>query len=198
MTLAVPGLPELSWTHTAGSGRIADGCLVLQAAANTDWFNDPLGRPRSDRATALAFEPDGDFALSARVEVRRPRSTFDAGVLAIFSDQEHWAKLCFEFSPQGQAMVVAVVTNEYSDDCNSTVITDDAVWLRICRIGPAWAFHYSLDGMVWNFVRLFRLHATEPPVVGFLAQAPTGESAEATFADIRLGSRVPTDLRDGS
>src|SRR5699024_6132347 len=113
--------------------------------------------PSRQDATSLGFTPEGDFQFSARVEVPGPRTTFDAGVLTLWVDSQYWAKLCFEYSPQGTAMVVSVVTNGYSDDANSWLVDGDAVYLRICRIGPAYAFHASADGHTWDFVRLFRL-----------------------------------------
>ena len=59
-----------------------------------------------------------------------------------------WAKLCFEYSPQREPMVVSVVTRGLSDDCNSFVVDGATVWLRIARVGSAFAFHASTDGAV--------------------------------------------------
>lgn len=196
----VDHLPPLAWTHTAGDAEFDpdDGELRLRAAAGVDWSNDAVGAPPVHGATMLGFAvPDHDFTLSARVGVRGSRTTFDAGALALWADGDHWAKLCFEYSPQGEPMVVSVVTNTYSDDTNSAVVRDDAVFLRIARVGAAWAFHASRDGEVWDFVRLFRLR-TPPTSVGFLSQAPMGETCDARFRDIRFSDGAPADLRDGT
>lgn len=60
-------------------------------------------RDRGDRqhqAASLAFAaPSAPFMLSAKVSVHGDRTTFDAGALSIWSDKDHWAKLCFENSP---------------------------------------------------------------------------------------------------
>ena len=197
----IPGLPGLAWTNGEGDARHDPDAhrLVLTAAAGVDWTNDPLGGPAQQRATLLGFRaPDTDFTLSARVSVAGTRTTFDAAVLAVWIDSDHWAKLCFECSPQGEAMVVSVVTNGWSDDCNSTVVAAGHVHLRILRAGPALAFHWSPDGQRWHFVRVFRLSATAPAVVGFMAQAPTGLACTAAFEQIRLTHDRPADLRDGS
>jgi len=198
MTPALPTLPALSWSNGTGAAAIDGGSLVVTAAPGTDWTNDAFGGPQQHAATSLGFVPTQDFALSARVRVRGPRTTFDAGVLAIWGDRDHWAKLCFEFSPQGEAMVVSVVTNEYSDDCNSTLVTDGSVYLRVTRSGTGWAFHSSADGIEWTFVRVFRLDFDGPFNVGFMAQAPLGDECVATFDEITYGTVVPADFRDGS
>jgi regulation of enolase protein 1 (concanavalin A-like superfamily) len=192
-------LNALDWVN--GDGLVEQptaGTLRLTAAAGVDWTNDAFGGPQQHAATLLGFEASGDFSLSARTTVLGERSTFDAGALAIWGDRDHWAKLCFEYSPQGEAMVVSVVTNEYSDDCNSTLVLDDAVFLRVTRAGSGWAFHSSRDGLRWVFVRVFRLAVTGPVRVGFLAQAPLGDSCVAQFDDIRFSTVIPADFRDGS
>ncbi len=199
MTVNVEGLPPLVWSNEPGQvEQTASGTLILTAEAGTDWTNDAFGGPQQHAATSLGFNPPQEFSLSARVHVRGARTTFDAAVLAIWGDRDHWAKICFEFSPQGEAMVVSVVTNGYSDDCNSTVIADDHVFLRVMRVGSGWAFHSSGDGIAWNFVRIFRLDFVGPVSVGFMAQAPMGDTCVAAFDKIEYQTVVPTDLRDGT
>lgn len=199
MALHLPGLPALSWAPLEGDARYDDvtGTLVLTAAAGVDWSNDPTGGPQQHRAAALGFEPSGDLTLSARVRVDGPRSTFDAGALCVWGDQDHWAKLCFERSPQGDVMVVSVVTNGFSDDCNSTLVAGDEVYLRLSRVGEAWAFHSSLDGITWDFVRVFRLAVPAGATVGFLSQAPMGETCVSRFDQITWREETLGDLRDG-
>lgn len=195
----IAGLPELTWigepaasTYDPGPGR-----LSITAEAGTDWSNDPLTGGRRSSAAALVFTPDRDFMLSARVSVDF-QGVFDAGVLCLRQSQEQWAKLCFERSPQAQSMVVSVVTRTTSDDANALVIQADAVYLRVLRTGPAYAFHFSLDGSTWHFVRLFRLGDGQAPVqVGFLAQAPDATPCTSTFEEITLSTSVPPDLRNG-
>lgn len=196
----IAGLPDLTWTSTTGQAHYdADaGALTMTSAAQVDWSNSSLGGAQELGATALAFAGPERFTLSARIAVVSERSTFDAGAIALWVDGDHWAKLCFEQSPQGQAMVVSVVTNTWSDDVNSTPVDDDAVWMRVSRLGEAWAFHSSTDGVRWDFVRLFRLHTDAPVRVGFLSQAPVGPPCTARFDDIVLGDEPPSDLRDGS
>jgi regulation of enolase protein 1 (concanavalin A-like superfamily) len=199
MNVVVPGVPPLEWVNGEGRADLSGpGVLVVTADAGVDWTNDAFGGAQQHAATLLGFIPSEAFSLSVRARVLTERTTFDAAVLAIWGDSDHWAKLCFEYSPQGQAMVVSVVTNEYSDDCNSTVVSDDAVYLRIVRSGSGWAFHSSTNGHTWVFVRVFRLAFDGPVQVGFLAQAPMGDKCVAEFSDISYSTTVPSDFRDGS
>ncbi|MFV0284991.1 MAG: DUF1349 domain-containing protein [Demequina sp.] len=202
MTHAMAGLPALQWTGDEAVALVDDDhtALTLVAAAGVDWTNDAGGGPQQHAASALAFAaPEGDFVLQARVTVEGPRTTFDAGALVLWADRDHWAKLCFEYSPQGDAMVVSVVTDAFSDDSNGPVVTDASVFLRLARVGDAVAFHFSLDGERWDFVRVFRLPSSSAPwQVGFLSQAPMGDACTAVFDQVEYAERTLEDLRDGS
>jgi uncharacterized protein len=194
----LPGL-QLSWLVEPAASQLEPGGVRITAGPATDWFIDPSGRSEPMlNAPALVGSTDGDFLLSARVAVDFA-STFDAGVLVLFANWGSWAKLCFERSPQGQPMVVSVVTREVSDDCNSFVVEADHVWLRVARIGPAFAFHASADGAVWGLIRHFGLvPVTDTLLAGFEAQSPLGEGCTASFTSIRYEATTLPDLRSGA
>jgi regulation of enolase protein 1 (concanavalin A-like superfamily) len=195
--IVVPPVPTtFRWNGTPLSSAVEDGHVDITVGARTDWFVDPRSGEATLNTAALVGALDGDFALSARVEVTF-QSTFDAGALVLWRDEATWAKLAFEYSPQGQPMVVSVVTRGESDDCNSMAVSAGAVWLRIARLGAAYAFHASTDGKRWQFVRHFRLGATHPAEVGFEAQSPLGHGCTAHFSDIVYSPDSPEDLRDG-
>jgi uncharacterized protein len=210
-TVIIPELP-FSLDHDGSPPCrpvVEDGALTLFAAAGTDMFIDPSGAEASvppDAGRLVGHPPDGDFTLTARTAVTFA-STFDAAVLLVYADDRHWAKLCFELSPQQIPMAVTVVTKHASDDCNSFEVSGQELWLRITRIGQAWAFHASTNGQWWRLLRYFTLAdpATGPvngrpqaTMVGFLAQSPTGAGCTATFDHIALRAGAPADLRDGS
>jgi regulation of enolase protein 1 (concanavalin A-like superfamily) len=169
--------------------------LTIEAGPRTDMFRSPQGDPPALNAPALLRAAEGDFTLSARVQVAFA-SSYDAGALLLYGDESRWAKLCFEYSPQGEAMVVSVVTRGMSDDANGAVVDGDTVWLRVARVGSAYAFHSSLDGETWSFARHFALDGELE--VGFEAQSPTGEGCAVRFDEIRFEQRTLVDLRDGS
>lgn len=198
MTVRIDALPmPLRWLAEPQSWSTPDdGSLVITAGPDTDRFADPkrLAEPRTN-APALVGDPSGDFQLSARVTVDFA-ATYDAGVLILQASDSVWAKLCFEYSPQSRAMVVSVVTREVSDDCNSFVVDGTSVWLRIARVGRAFAFHASQDGGSWEFIRHFALDAGNPSV-GFAAQSPQGAGCTVAFEQISYAAKTLGDLRSG-
>jgi hypothetical protein len=197
-TITLPDLATpLRWDVAPGNWFQYGPLLTIHAPANTDLFVDPGGKSVSLNAPRLLGRPpEGDFQLSARVEVDFAH-TFDAGVLLLWADERRWAKLCFEFSPQGEPMIVSVVTRGASDDANAFIVEGNRAWLRISRLGRAYAFHACLDGRKWVLVRHFEL-GTEEVRFGFEAQSPTGPGCTATFEDIRYRPERLSELRDGS
>ncbi len=193
----ITSLPSpLRWLGEPAESSVKDGVLQIIAGPRTDLFVHPQDQTLSMNAPALVCSTTGDFLLAARVEVAFA-ATFDAGALLLWKDDRTWAKLCFEYSPQKERMVVSVVTRGFSDDCNSQVADGDAVWLRLARIGQAHAFHATSDGRHWELVRHFRLDGDGELDVGFVAQSPTGDGCAATFSEIRFDATTLTDLRSG-
>jgi len=170
--------------------------LAMTAGARTDLFVDPQGAPPVLNAPRMLGRPAGDYQLSARVTVDFA-ATYDAGVLALYAHDGAWAKLCFERSPQGEAMVVSVVTRGVSDDANAFAVEGRQVWLRVSRLGAAHAFHASTDGATWRFVRHFSLEPADDLAVGFLAQSPTGSGCAVQFDRIVYRPERLADLRSG-
>ena len=171
--------------------------ISITTGSQTDWFIHPSGEPvKVDAPIALFRPPDSTFQLQAKVTVDFA-ATYDAGTLFIYVHDTLWAKLCFEYSPQGQPMVVSVVTRGVSDDCNSVTIEDRSVYLRVYRQDRVLAFHYSYDGRYWHFVRHFSLGDLEQVGVGFSAQSPLGEGCDVIFSEIRYTLDPLSDLRNG-
>ena len=188
---------QMNWINQPVGWNVEENKLSVEAGQNTDWFIDPAGTTSNHNAPVAVFiPPENTFLLKAKVTVEFA-STFDAGVLFLYGKADHWAKLCFEYSPQRQPMVVSVVTRGISDDCNTTPIQGSSVYLRIYRQENVFAFHYSLDNRYWHFARYFTLGKLEQIRVGFSAQSPMGEKCKAVFSEIEYRPVKLSDLRNG-
>ena len=194
--IGIPG--PLGWINKPAAWQLKpDRSLVIDAGKETDWFADPALESVKDDAPAAVFTTnDRNFIVSARVNVAFA-STFDAGVIQIRASASHWGKLCFEYSPQGQPMIVSVVTRGRSDDCNSKVIDGNQVYLRAARLDQTFAFHYSIDGRTWPMVRYFTLGPVDELRVGFSSQSPTGPGCRSVFSEIGYEPRRLGDIRSG-
>jgi regulation of enolase protein 1 (concanavalin A-like superfamily) len=202
----VPGVPFSLSASAPGQWRLDEGtgAVTVSAGPHSDIFIDPGGdatlnaESMLNAATLLGTPPEGDFQLSARVTVDFA-ATYDAGVLLLWIDERHWGKLCFEFSPAGEPMIVSVVCRGVADDANAFVVPGRSVWLRVSRIERAYAYHASVDGKTWQMIRFFNVAAgTADDRIGFEAQSPTGDGCGVAFEEIRFEPARLADLRDGS
>lgn len=196
--VTIPAVPfPLRWQGTPQRWALeGDNAFSATAGGKTDWFIDPEVAVLVHNASALLFAVQAPCQLIARVTVDAT-ATFDAGVLTVRYAEDVWAKLCFERSPQGQLMIVSVVTKGVSDDCNSIPLESNSVYLRLSKLEQSYAFHYSLDGTTWNMVRFFSLGEARDAEIGFLVQAPTGDGCTVTFSEIAYKPEKLLNLRSG-
>jgi regulation of enolase protein 1 (concanavalin A-like superfamily) len=189
----------LEWEVEPRAWNLDGEALTVVTAGSTDNFVDPAGSVVVlNSARALAVAPRPGWQFSARVAVNF-QAEYDAGVLMLWSDQQHFAKLCFERSPHGEAMVVSVVTRGLSDDANGWIVDAGAVWLRIsCIADGVYAFHARGDGSRWDIVRYFELSGSAPMKYGLAAQSPVGAGCTVTFTQLAFRELLLQDLRDGS
>ena len=196
-SLSLPGLPAACETSSPQAWQWSGDRLVANAGPGDNLFISPITRKSDLSAPVLRFPVEGDFLLSARVEVHF-RETFDAAALINGREEGIWAKLCLEFSPEHQPMVVSVVTRGTSDDANCLVHPRPWIYLRIARIGEGFAFHYSVaNSSPWQLVRAFTLDSAAPLWAGFLIQSPRGSGCEGEFSDIRWDPATLNELRSG-
>lgn len=188
----------LTWHNAPMEWEVAGNSFVLIGGKGSRLFNDPQRlSPPADTAPIALFKPDTHFMFSCKMKVDF-RSKFDAGVLMVYGNSEQWAKLCFEYSPQEEPMVVTVINNVLSDDSNNAILENDEVYARISGLGNGvYTFHYSLDGKFWHLARYFYLDPVHDLKIGFLSQSPNGDFCKTVFSEIKYNSNKLKDYRSG-
>jgi uncharacterized protein len=191
---AVPG--PLEWKNRPASFDLHDDSVTISSGPATDWYISPLDGDVSASAPILLFHPSGDFILTTKVTVDF-KAKWDAGALFAYASDSVWAKFAFERSYYEESTIVTVVTRDVSDDCNSTVLHGNSVWLRMARVGQTLAFYASPDSSGWKLVRGFTFGSNADVRVGFEAQSPAGAGATAVFSDITYSPRTVQDVFRG-
>ena len=142
-------------------------------------------------------EVEGDFVLQVRVS-HAFRDIYDSASVMVMVDLKNWAKACFEKTDFGTHAAVSVVTKRgESDDANGCNIAGNAVWLKVCRVGNSFSFHYSEDGETFYMTRFFNLSAGETVKVGLLAQAPVGNGGVRVYEQLSIENRTVKNIRFG-
>lgn len=178
---------------------LTDNEISITAPENSDLFISPDGGYKTDKSPRLLFSPDSDFILTAKIKLDF-NSNWDAGVLMVFNDNQHFAKFCFESDFKGQPRVVSVVCNTTADDCNSMTIEKGEVYYRIIGSTKSnvFNFYYSADGKSWFPIRTFKLDKADNIAIGFSAQSPSGKKCTVNFSEIELQQRKPADFWKGN
>lgn len=189
-----------------GEIKIEEDKIVMKAPPLTDFFcggnidSDEGILPKSlCNAPYYYIEIEGDFVLQVKVS-HDFKDTYDSASVMVMQDMENWAKCCFELTDFGTHAAVSVVTiNGHSDDANGCNIDgQNSVWLKICRAGSAFSFHYSIDGEKFYMTRYFTLPNISKIKVGLLAQAPTGNGGDRIYEHLCIESRTVKNIRVGN
>jgi len=165
--------------------------LTISAGPKTNWFVSPWDSEAVDNAPMILFHPAGNFSLSAKIALQ-PKTRWDSGALTLFIDKDNWAKLCLENSvADGKLSVVMVVNRGISDDSYTAfTASDNALYLKIARQGPAYMFFASHDGKDWTMLRDFTMGGDAALLrTGLLAQSPVGEGMTVDFSEIRYSTK---------
>lgn len=193
---------NFKWVNES-SAEYKDGLLTVYAPANTDYFNSPVKEngffPNPVANASLYYtELTGDFVFKTKVSLEF-KNFYDAAALLVYENENVWAKLALENSdlPCRKPAVVSVVTNRISDDCNGPVMDGNIVWFQISRVDDCFAFHYSVDGVEYNMVRVFTLPVGQTVKVGFEAQAPMGEGGDRYYSEISIENKRVENIRAG-
>ena len=127
------------------------------------------------------------------------KETYDSCICNGYHDMTNWAKCCFGLTDFGTHAAVSIVTiNGASDDANGCNIEGQYyLWLKVCRGGRAFSFHYSLDGEKFNMTRYFLMPETKAIKVGLLAQAPTGNGSKRIYENLSIEHITVKNIRAG-
>jgi len=187
---------ELKWLNEPPEWAFEETGLRIAPRAPSDFFRPYGGEPK-DNCCLLYRETSGDFTATAQVTAARLVAFGDAAALTVRASETQWAKLCLERSPIGEISLVSVVTNPWSDDSNSEIVTTPACYLRLTRKGNVFGMHYSLDGTMWRFVRTFALELPSSVMVGIHAQAPSTPGCQVVFRSLTISAEPVGDFRSG-
>ena len=184
-TVNIASIPKpLSWENHPIDFKADKNSITITAGENTDMYRAPDFSWNTDNAPQLLFDADEDFVLTASIK-HDFKNKWDAGALVIKEDSLNYVKYCFEKDYEGAKRVVSVVTQNFSDDCNSMAVNQDKIFYRVTKAGNFIMLFYSENGKNWYMVRALRMNLKGKVKAGFLAQSPNGKINTVTFSDIK-------------
>ncbi len=189
------------WTHEPQKYELTEDSISITTEPETDLWQRSYYGFRNDNAPALQVKTDQNFTFTAKVCFDY-KTLFDQCGLLIYLDSDNWFKASIEYENEEYARLGSVVTNlGYSDWATTDVPLPNHIWYRLSRRGPDFLIESSLDGNVYQQMRIFHLHKLgettnemgkcNPPQpaqnkvnFGVYACSPGNSSFTATFSNM--------------
>lgn len=179
---------QMNWMNEPASWSFTEeGVLVVEAQADTDFFQDPAGINVRASAPFLAIPVSGDFELTTQLTVDM-KHQYDSGCLMVMADERNWCKLCFEYDGKAATIVSVVTRDGSSDDCNSIEVPVPDPYLRVRKVEGCISFFYSPDGEEWKLIRYFGMPLQGEIQAGVVSQSPTGTGCTCRFLSLEVTS----------
>lgn len=193
---AIPNTME--WINSPKAFEInSNNSISITANEKTDFYHYAGGGYNSSTAPILMFKADDEFVLTAAVEVDF-NNNYDGGFLMVYDDTSHYAKLLFEQNHKKEMIYCSCVTNEVADDNIHGTIKKNKVFFRIAKADDVIIFYTSVDGQIWDYVRIFPFVVKNNLKIGFASQSPEGKECTATFSEIEYSPNRVTDFWTGN
>lgn len=176
------------WFNEPSKFQVGEG-LEIWTDPNTDFWQRTHYGFRNDNGHCLLQDLTGDFAFSTRVEFK-PQGKYDQCGLVLRLDAENWIKASAEYISAENMKLGSVVTNlGYSDWATQDISPDvGQLWYRASKRGPDVKLEFSLDGDLWQQMRICHLHqASEKIAVGVYACSPLAGSFWSRFHWLNIG-----------
>lgn len=179
---------EFYWFNEPTKYQVGNG-LEIWTDSGTDFWQRTHYGFRNDNGQCLLQDVTGDFSISTHVEFK-PQGKYDQCGLVLRLDEDNWIKASTEYISPENSKLGSVVTNlGYSDWATQDILPDvGQLWYRASKRGPDVRLDFSLDGVVWQQMRICHLHQpSEKIAVGVYACSPLENSLWCRFSWLTVG-----------
>lgn len=182
-------LKYFTWYNEPENVRFVEEGMVVEAAAQTDFWQNNTHNVRKDNGHMFYSEMDGNFTLIVKWWTLEPVPYSQFGLM-IRLDSMNWAKISFLSPDAANPQVGCIITNNGNSDWSIAYLEEyhDEMWYKLVRRGEDFLFYYSIDGQRYRQVRLFNLNqlAMRTVKIGAYACSPQNFSARAVLEDVNI------------
>jgi len=172
--------------------------MILSSTKETDYFIEPVRTYESSNAPLLLKKIDNTKTFTFATKLTPEHNVkYDAGMAFIYVDEKHSLKFAFEADELMNTRIVTVRTSESSDDNNHEIVKEKTVYLKISSDTRQIGFYYSINGTVWNLVRVFKNEYPQTIYIGVGIQSPAGNGNKTLVEKIEFSNEAVKDFRSG-
>lgn len=181
------------WFNEPENWTLENGKLSLQVTAKTDFWRLTHYGFTVDDGPFLYSLRGGEFEMKVKIKGNF-QTRFDQMGLMLRLHEKTWIKAGVEYVDD-KVNLSAVVTHEHSDWSISPLdFVPEHLWFKVIRRKDAVEIFHSLDGHVYNMMRLAYFPQNQPLMAGLFAASPDGEGFEATFEEFSI-AHLPDSTR---
>ncbi len=180
---------KLKWTNEPKEYQVDSAKIEIITEPGTDLWQRTYYKFRNDNAHMLQLETDEkEFSFTVKAEYNS-KNNYDQAGIVLYLDSENWIKASVEYGDKSTAFLGAVVTNNgYSDWSTSRIPASiKTMWFRLSRRGDDFCVETSLDGEVFEHIRICHMFAVQETIsFGLYACSPEDGAFTATFTDFEV------------
>lgn len=183
-------LNDFKWTRQPKEYRIYDNKIEIITEPHTDLWQRTYYHFQNDNAPVLQIETEEKFfSFIVKTEFNDSHQRFDQCGIVMYLDSDNWLKGSVEYENSEYQHLGSVVTNHGYSDWATTVIDASikSIWYRFSRREDDYRIEYSLDGKMYNQMRICHMHKGKEKIqFGIYACSPEESSFKAVFSYIQM------------
>ncbi|HEX7555244.1 MAG TPA: DUF1349 domain-containing protein [Leptolinea sp.] len=181
---------QFYWLNKPADFKINDDSLTITTGPVTDFWQRTYYGFQHDNAPAFLLSVgETEFSFSVKA-AWQPKKMFDQCGIILYQDADNWFKASVEYENEHFSKLGSVVTNLGYSDWATTDIesTRNEMAYRLSRRGQDFLIENSMDGRLFNQMRIFHLHQPIEKVnIGVYACSPLNSSIRTVFSGFELG-----------
>lgn len=181
-------LENFEWLNEPENVRFDENAMQIFAKPKTDFWQSVHRGIQKDNGHFFFCRQNGDFILTLKWKFETLEQFSQCGLM-LRVDERNWFKVSvMKEMLDKEAVVSSFTINGHSDwagfDLNKNV---SEVWFRLQRVDDDYTLFYSLDGAVFERIRMFYMTSYEGVKVGAYIACPNDNGFCAELSNIHRG-----------
>ena len=184
--MILENIKNFDWYNDPKNVRFIEEGLLIEAAPQTDfWQNADCGFFK-DNGHFFSSELEGDFIINAKWSFRTIKDSAQCGAM-VRTDAANWIKVGLLSPNPYRPQIGTVVSSDGASDWSAVEIPSEIteLYFRIRRKGKDFVVSYSVDGEKFEQIRMLHMRKVSSLMsVGAYCCSPKDESFECILEDI--------------
>ena len=184
--MLLDALKDFSWYNEPENVRFVENGMLVETSPETDFWQNSAYHLHRDNGHFFYTSKFSDFTITVKWSFSGAIASDQCGLM-IRIDNLNWAKISLLSTDMRKLQIGAVVSNKGFSDWSSypLVSLPQELWFRAVRRGNDFALYFSIDGVIFERIRVFYFPYAETSLkVGAYACSPQKRSFSCVLEDV--------------